>query len=278
MKKLILQLTIFVFASVALAQEKPDSLKDVGVAVTPSHLNYNLKAGESKTQEVKITNETKIKRSFRITLKDFDMNNAGKPVFMDAGKSEHSISRWLSVSPTLVELQPGASAKIRMTLNLPDSDGVNRAAWCIALIEEVKDRESLEPEGGDKKISLGIIPSVGFGVYIYQNPPNVAINKVEIKNFKLQGADKAHRAIELTLSNTGDGIASCSAYIELTNSRTGKSQRLMVKRFTILPGYTRNYLYQLPENLDKGKYSAVGVLDFGSKDEVEAAELEFLIE
>jgi hypothetical protein len=35
------------------------ALKDVGVAVSPSHLNFNVKPGESKTIEVKVTNETK---------------------------------------------------------------------------------------------------------------------------------------------------------------------------------------------------------------------------
>lgn len=259
----------------------PDTsaLKDVGVAVSPSHLNFNLKPGESKTYEVKVTNETLIKRSFTTSLKDFDMNNAGKTAFSDSGTSKYGMSSWLNITPTFFELKPGEVQKVKITLSVPDTGFSNRAAWSILLIEERKQRESLDNQGDDKKISLGVIPSFGFGVYLYQNPPTVQNNKVEIKNFSLQtGKEKKQRNVEITLQNVGDGIASCVAYIELTNQSTGKQQKLTVKRFVVLPGYVRNYMFALPENLEKGKYSAVGVLDYGSKDVVEAAELEFKID
>jgi hypothetical protein len=260
------------------APNKSDSTKDIGVAVTPAHLNYNLKTGESKTYEIKVTNETKMKRSFKVTLKDFDMDKSGKSSFMEAGKSEHSLSAWISVSPTFMELAPGTMQKIKVTLNVPDSEGTNRAAWCILMVEEAKERQALEPDGNDQKIALGIIPSFAFGVYIYQNPPFVSNNKVEIKRFDIQKQDNKARNIEMSLVNTGNGIAFCTAYVEITNQNTGKQQRLMVKRFTILPGYTRNYLYGLPTKLEKGKYSVVGVLDFGSKEVIETAENEFVVE
>ncbi|MEI6594664.1 MAG: hypothetical protein WCO28_03810 [Bacteroidota bacterium] len=254
------------------------ALKDVGVAVSPSHLNFNVKPGESKTIEVKVTNETKSKRSFKVTLKDFDMDKSGASSFMSAGTGEHSLSTWLNISPTFMELQPGASQKIRVTLTLPDSEGTNRAAWCAMMVEEAKERQKLETDPNDQKIAFGITPSTAFGIWIYQNPPNVAVKKVEIVNFALQKLNNKPRNIELTLVNKGDGISFCTTYVELTNTNTGKTQRLLVKRFTLLPGYTRNYLFSLPEKLDKGKYSAVGVLDYGSKDEVQAAELEFKVE
>jgi hypothetical protein len=264
-----------------LHAQAPDStsLKDVGVAVSPSHLNFNLKPGESKTYEVKVTNETLVKRSFTATLKDFDMNNAGKTSFSDSGSSKYGMSNWLSISPSFFELKPGDVQKVSITLSIPDTGFSNRAAWSILLIEEKKQREALDNQGSDKKISLGVIPSFGFGVYLYQNPPTVQNNKVEIKNFKLiEGKEKYQRSVEITLQNIGDGIASCISYIELTNQSNGKQQKLMVKRFVVLPGYVRNYVFALPQNLEKGKYSAVGVLDYGSKDVVEAAELEFNVD
>ncbi len=279
MKKttLLMAITLIVFCLSKNAYSQTDStLKDIGVAVSPSHINFNIKSGESKTYEVTITNETKVKRSFKMSLKDFDMDKSGHETFMAAGSGEHSLSKWISVSPTFVELLPGVKQKIRVTLNVPDTEGANSAAWCVMMIEEAKERQKLESEGGDQKIAFGILPSFAFGVFIYQNPPVVKNNKVEIKNFAVQSIDNKPKNIELTLVNTGDGIAACSAYIQLTNTNTGVSKRLLVKsRFVLLPGYTRNYLYSLPEKLEKGKYSAVGVLDYGSKDVVEAAEKEF---
>lgn len=283
MKKSVLILFFLstLFLSTRLYPQTPvaDSVfKDVGVAVSPSRVNFNVKPGESKTVEVKVTNETKIKRTFKVSLKDFDMDKSGHSSFMAAGTSEHSVAKWINISPTFIEMQPGATQKISVTLNVPDSEGSNRAAWCVMMVEEAKERQKLETEPSDQKIAFGITPAFGFGVYIYQNPPTVANKKVEIKNFAIQKPEGKVKNIEMMLVNSGDGIASCVAYVELTNTNTGKTQRLLVKRFVILPGYSRNYLFGLPEKLDKGKYSAVGVLDFGSKDVVEAAELEFKVE
>jgi hypothetical protein len=262
-----------------LAQNPVDSaLKDVGVAVTPAHVNFNLKPGQTRTYEVKVTNETLVSRSFNVTLKDFDADKAGKTIFMEPGTSMYGLSRWVSVAPTFFELKPGAVQKVMVTLTVPDSSHANRAAWGILMIEEKKQRETLDNNGDDKKISLGVIPSFAFGVYLYQNPPTVANNKVEIQNFLFQKTTDNQRKIDMTLKNMGDGIASCIAYVELTNTSTGKQQKLTVKRFTILPGYVRNYMFSLPEKLEKGNYSAVGVLDYGSKETIEAAELNFKVE
>lgn len=279
MKKTFTLIILFAFCALSVFAQTDSLLKDVGVAVSPSHINFNLKPGESKTFEVKVTNETQLKRSFGIVLNDYDVDQAGKTAFMETGKSKYGISQWLTIAPTFFEVQPGGFQKVKVTLTIPDTGFSNRAGWCLMMVEERKKRESIDNKGGDRKISLGVIPTFAFGVYIYQNPPTVKNNKVEIKNFVSSlPANKKTRNIEFALENVGDGIAFCIAYVELTNLKTGKQQKLMVKRFTILPGNKRNYLFPLPENLEPGKYSAVGVLDFGSNDEVEAAELNFDIE
>ena len=55
----------------------------------------------------------------------------------------------------------------------------------------------------------------------------------------------------------------------------GVSERLRVKTFNVMPGASRELNIQFPGNLEKGHYSAMMVLDFGSDEELEAAEFEF---
>ncbi len=265
--------------SVVFAQKNPNdsTLRDVGVAVTPSHINFNLKPGETRTVEVKVTNETRSSKTFNVRFSDYDADNAGKSEFLAPGTSKFGISNWISAAPTFFEVKPGEVKKIAVTLTVPDTDSTNHAAWGLLWIEEKKEREAIDNAGNDKAISLGVIPTFAFGVYIYQNPPSVKNNKVEFQNFTFQNLNNQPK-IDMVLRNAGDGIASCIAYVELTNLSTGKQQKLSVKRFTILPGYIRNYMFALPEKLEKGKYSAVGILDYGNKEAVEAAELSFTIE
>jgi hypothetical protein len=162
-RSLIITILLFTVAKGVLSQNAlpfDSALKDIGVAVSPSHINFNVKPGESKTIEVKITNETKSKRSFRVTLKDFDMDKSGESSFMNSGTGEHSLSKWLNISPTFMELQPGAIQIMRVTLSVPDSEGTNRAAWCAMMVEESKERQKLETDPSDQKIAFGITSNI----------------------------------------------------------------------------------------------------------------------
>ena len=78
--------------------------------------------------------------------------------------------------------------------------------------------------------------------------------------------------------NEGDGISFAKAYVEMTNLNTGEQIYLGGKNYTILPGYRRSFMFDVPEDLPKGRYSAVGVMDYDSEDEIVAAELEITIE
>lgn len=252
--------------------------KNMGVAVTPSHIYYNLKAGESKTYVVKVTNDTPKENKFQMTFKDFGMDNKGKYTFFEPGKGENSLSKWVSASPTFLELKPGQVGKISVTVQVPNNQEADRAAWCVMFINQAVERKTLEKPGNDKTVAFGVIPNFSFGVFLYQNPPNVKINAVAIEHFTYEVEPKTSKQqIHITAKNTGDGIASCTSYIELTNLNTGKQTKLLVKKFVILPKFTREFKYDLPQTLEKGKYTALGVLDYGSKEIIEAAELEFTI-
>jgi hypothetical protein len=76
----------------------------------------------------------------------------------------------------------------------------------------------------------------------------------------------------------GDGIGFCTSYVEITNLATGKQEKLKGQKFTILPGFNREFSYEIPKDLEKGKYSAVGVVDTNNPDQVTAAELQFVVD
>ena len=78
--------------------------------------------------------------------------------------------------------------------------------------------------------------------------------------------------------NVGTGLGFCKLYVEINNLNTGYKEKMFIKQFTIFPGKERILDYQLPGAIEKGSYIATAVLDFGSSEEIEAAELEFKVE
>lgn len=262
------------------ASQKPDSaITDLGVAVAPSNVRFRTKPGNTETKYVTITNDTKKAEKFKISFADYDMNNGGAVTQLPAGqKHEYGLSKYITATPSFVELKAGEAKKIAVTINIPDEPAAYKAAWCIMMIDQASERKYITPPSNEKdNVVMGVIPVFGFGVYIFQNPPNVKLNKVEITKFNFS-YDKENRFVYITSRNVGDGLGFCKAYVEINNLNTGYKEKMFIKQFTIFPGMERVLDFQLPGSLAKGNYVATAVLDFGSEEEVEAAELEFKVD
>ncbi|MEM7160923.1 MAG: DUF916 domain-containing protein [Bacteroidota bacterium] len=248
-----------------------------GVAISPSRVRFNVMPGKSKTHQIKINNDTEEAKAFRVKFNDFNMNQFGKSQFVEPGNGKYGISNWVSVSPSFIEVAPGEKKEVTITIDVPDDEAGKKAAWGIMMIEEAAERKTLEyDQNNSDQISFGIVPTLAFGVFLYQNPPGVSTNEVEIQDFLIEQKDENY-FVNIDAKNVGTGIAYCKAYVELTNLNNGEQEKLLVKSFTIVPDLTRVFSFELPEHLKNGKYSAVGVIDYGNQEEIEAAELEFEI-
>ena len=263
----------------SMAQNKSDQppKRTTGVSVSPSHFHFRQDRGDVKTYDITIKNSTSTAKEFNINIYDFEMNSNGKSSFIPAGTGKFSLAKWMSISPTFVMLKPFENKKVKVTVSIPTNDSGKKAAWSILMIEQQAPREKLLNTKKDgNTVAMGVIPTFAFGVFAYQNPPNVTDNKVEFTNFQLKDSDKT-KYLRIEVQNQGDGNAYCTSYIDLTNLDTGEQQRLKVKNFTIVPELIREFNFFLPTNLPKGKYLAIGVLDYESSEEIQAAKMEFEI-
>lgn len=286
----ILSLSSFFFSINVIAQENAksiikDTITDLGVAVAPAMVKFNTIPGYSDIKYVTITNDTKKTEKFKISIADYDMNDKGSVKQLPNNIfHEYGLSKWISVSPSFVELKPGEAKKVAITLSVPDSANAYRAGWAMLIIDEMKERQAITPKTSDgKSMAMGIIPTFGFAVYMFQNPPNVKVNKLELTKLKYVSNDQSNPnitsrgTIHATAKNVGDGLGFSRMYIELTNINNGYKTKLSSKQFTIFPRMERNFDFALPGELPPGKYIGSVILDFGSEDTLDAAEIEFEI-
>ena len=270
----------FIFTSNTLDgqnKEKQNAPKSLGVSVSPSHFHFTQEQGQIKTYDITVKNTTSTAKSFNVNVYDFDMNGKGKSSFLPPGDGKYSLSKWMNISPTFIELEPFKTKKVKVTISVPSDDNGRKAAWSILMIEQEAPRNNLvNTKKNGNTVAFGIVPTFAFGIFAYQNPPNVLTNNIEFTEFQFLENDAVNKLV-LEVENKGDGIAYCTSYIDLTNLDTGEQQRLRVKNFTIVPDLTRDFIFNLPQTLQKGKYLAVGVLDYESSEEIQAAKLEFEI-
>ena len=273
---ILLFVSVYTLCAQNGSNKKTAARKSTGVSVSPAHFHFTHKPGEIKTYDVTVNNNTSTPKQFNVNMYDFNMNGKGKSSFLPSGQGKYSLSKWLTASPSFIELKPFEKKLIKLTVSVPNNEAGNKAAWAILMVEQVTPRKSiLNTNSTDNTVALGVVPTFAFGIFAYQNPPNVVDNRIEFKDFQLKDGDKS-KSLYLEVQNTGDGIAYCTSYIDLTNLDTGVQQRLKVKKFTIVPDLVRDFSFSLT-GLGKGKYLAVGVLDYENSEEIQAAKLEFEI-
>lgn len=251
--------------------------KYMGVAVAPSSMRFEADYGKRTIKYLTITNDTKKVNSFRIMFEDVEMDDYGVISTISSGNSDFGLKKWISASPNYVTLLPGEKAKIEMIVNIPNDVEAKRAAWCMAIVDLATERTEISPNSGDpNSMSMGVIPSFGFQVYIYQNPPDLKVNEVEILDFTFSYDDE-NKYIHLLAENLGNGIARAKSYVELNELNTGFYEKLDLQIFNILPGRKREFDFKLSGKMPPGRYSLMGVLDFGSDDELKAASKEIIV-
>lgn len=247
-----------------------------GISVSPAHFHLKQKPGQTKSYKINLNNDTDKKQEFTIKVYDFNMNGKGKSSFLKSGTGDFSLSKWMNVSPTFFEVGSGQKKEITFTVSVPNDETGNRAAWSIIMIEQAEPRKQLEPaKQSDATVALGVVPTFAFGVFVYQNPPTVKTDNVEMTNFRMETKDDEN-TFYIEATNNGNGIAYCTSYIDMINNATGAQTRLTVKKFTIVPGLIRDFTFKLP-GMVPGEYTAVGVLDYEGSEEIQAAKKQITI-
>lgn len=244
------------------------------ISVAPSRFYYKVNPGGLKTQTLKVTNNSSTKEAFVISFGDFEApGSAGKSTLMKPGESPNSLVKFISANPSYLEIEPGKSQDVQVTLQMPNLPEANKVKWGTLMVKLDRKKANINDLGG-KDVGMGILETVQFVVHVFQTPPNVTFKQAEIVSLKqIFGENPSEKTISILTKNTGEAILDCAAYIELVNLGTGKKERMKPSAFTVLPGGSREMSFILPPSIEKGKYIVTGVVDFGSKDEVAAAEL-----
>ena len=105
----------FIFTSNTLDgqnKEKQNAPKSLGVSVSPSHFHFTQEQGQIKTYDITVKNTTSTAKSFNVNIYDFDMNGKGKSSFLPPGEGKYSLSKWMNISPTFIELEPFKTKKV----------------------------------------------------------------------------------------------------------------------------------------------------------------------
>jgi hypothetical protein len=238
--------------------------------IMPTNIRFNVDPGNIQSRTVEVFNNSNEIQSYQISYQDFELTQEGQPQLMEAGECPHSLHQRIAVDPEKLELAPGETGEIRLTVTVPEGEENSCAAWGMVAVEPYAAPDRQPNEGA------GLTSSVAYSVWLYQNSSESHAD-VDITNF-IVGNKNRNKGVFLKVRNRGEGISVCNVYVEITNLKTGEQILIEDKQYTLLPGSRQTLAFDLEETLPKGSYSAVGKVNYSDQDELVATELEFKID
>ena len=239
--------------------------------VSPVKLMFDLETGNSGTKQVSVRNKSDVEQSYVFSVADWMVDENGETHYFPAGTTKRSCANWITITPNLITLQPNATAKVNVTMLVPNNDASTK--WAMIYVEIAKEKTGAEAI--DKKLAMGIQVSPRIGLQVFQSPPSNTLYKGTIDNLKEIPVEEGQpRKFSADVINLGDKILNCKVYFMVSNLQTAEETTSEATEFSLLPESQRNLDYTLDQNLKPGKYSVAAVLDYGNSEELEGAQME----
>lgn len=240
------------------------------ISTSPTRINFKVEPGASGRSRITVSNNSTSKQGFQVNFGDFSASVTGKSQFSDKGVQSRSCADWLTATPAVFELEPGETQDVSLIMDVPSDSAALMARWAVAYVR-LREPE-VEGKGTGDGLNVKVNQSYRFGVYIFQTPPSATESRGEISGLNFENS-----LFTINMKNAGETFLRCNSYIELTNLSTGATERITTRGFTMLPALSRNTVFKIPEETPAGRYSVLAVMDYGNREEVEAAEMEILI-
>ena len=238
--------------------------------VSPGTMMFNTNPGSSQTQQIFVRNKAKTEQSYIFNLADWLTDEQGNVKYFSPGTTGRSCADWITVSPSLVTLQPNESVRVNVTMLVPNDNSSTK--WAVVFVESAVEKTGAKAI--DKDVQMGLQVAVRIAVPIYQSPDGNTLYKGTIDGLTETINDDGTRTYKSQAINLGDKILNCKIYFTISNLETAEEYTSSPIEFSLLPESSKNVEFTTDKPLEKGNYSVAAILDFGYNDELEGIQLD----
>lgn len=233
-------------------------------------MNFKLTdPGSIETQTINITNNSQKVQSLEAYLGDWNRNEDGTHTYYDANTQPFSCASWVKLSTNYLEIQPGEFTQLVVTFQAPNNpEELQAMKWAMVFLQGTEPRTKVDGVPGGVQTKINEI--IRMGVHLYQTPSHLKL--MEAKALALEPNTEEQNVYDLDIENTGYVMLNTRSYLELTNINTGEEFKSEIVECPVFPTGKRLVSLQMPENLPKGQYSMLGILDYGDPYTLEAVE------
>ncbi|MFW5793357.1 MAG: hypothetical protein ACOCWC_03665 [Bacteroidota bacterium] len=260
MKKSIIILILFAISTCLVAQD---------FEVAPIRIKFINNPGDTETKTITVKNHGNRKESITLTLRDYIVQRHGDMELLPAGSTRNSITNWITLNPSFVELQPNEEELIQVTFQAPVDDYSSK--WGIISFTSAIERTAYS---ADQNVQTGLFLSGRIDVFVSFNPitekePNIVLSNLR----EITSESDEEKVFAVNIDNLGDVITPCEIYLVSSNLETSEEQKFKTHKITTYPQSSRTLELRLPDVLDKGEYSLAAILDYGIKSNLKGTQI-----
>lgn len=261
MKKLTISSLLLIISLLVIAQD---------FEVAPVQLFFNAEPGESQSKIITIKNHGNKKTSYLLSIEDFLVEKTGRKKYLPSSSTKSSISKWISISPAFIDINPNESGQITVTLQAPIDDYSTK--WGSIFINVAREQVDFTP---DNALRAGMNVSGRVAVEVQHSPNSNQNFRVIINNLKeITTEQDSNRIFEANIDNIGEKVTECKVYLIASNLATAEETQLNPMIVNMYPKASRKVKLTLPDKiLPSGQYALAAILDYGSSAALEGTQI-----
>jgi len=248
-------------------------IKAQELEVSPVKLSFTTAPGSSQTKQLFLRNKAKTEQNFVFSVGDWLTDENGEVKYFDPGSTSRSCADWVTISPSLITLQPNESVRVNVTMLVPEND--NSTKWAVIFVETAE--EQTGARAIDKDVGMGIKVSARIAVTVFQSPESNTFYKGTLEGLTERLNDNNQHVFETQAINLGDKILNCKVYFTISNLETADEFTSDPIEFSLLPETSRNLKYTYTKDLPKGQYSVAAILDYGFNEKLEGIQMDLTV-
>ena len=268
MKKrfLLLALKVFAITTCVLAQD---------FEVAPIRINFRGDPGDTETRIITVKNHGNHNENITMTMRDYVVHRHGNREILPSGSTRNSISNWVTLNPSFLELQPNESKEVQVTFQAPVEDDFG-SKWGILSFASAVERT---PYSADQEVQTGIFISGRIDVNLTYNPVDTREPNIVISNLReVTKDDDDDRVFAVNIDNLGNTTSACELYLIASNLLTMEETKFSTMKITAYPQSSRTVELRLPGKLEAGRYSLAAILDYGSRTNLKGTQITIEVE
>jgi hypothetical protein len=219
-----------------------DAPTQSSITLTPAVVMLEARRGQSATQTLTVDNHTGGRFAFELEALDIIVRD-GKRTFIEAGELPGGIARTAVFTPRVIDLQPGESATVQVTVTVPQNPEVRAIVAMFHGTTEIVRADGIAMTG-----SIGAL--ITFTLSKEFRVENSSGGRVAL-------TPENSLSLSQSLINTGSEPVIPKGILAILNSTGELVGKVAVPGQRLLPGETVDFKTEYPTPLKPGKYRAL---------------------